>query len=416
MTNITGKDKFLPGLFDLTQDINGGLPLPVIGRWVDSAQDQAAALALLAPHQVEGYSVSSDTAGLSKLTGQLGLLEVLAVINRPKEIVYNLGTAIGGQGVGVWAADNTQMFYPPEISAATLLSALLTAQDEINRNCRVKIGLGAHYGAFYSLSGGLYGTEADAIEELAENETEGGEVVISESVYTRLPANHGFTLVEREGHAPRLGRIFRVTDGPRLDAQPAMTAKYPIPYSESFYDALVAYQSRLDDEAFGQQLAEQYLQNKVVVLIERASLAADTHEVALFNNLSLSALLKDVGLRLLPQAGAREVKVSGPLGIYLFDEAPAALQFAQAFRQALAQEDVSCRIGIDAGAVLVFDLEGGGCDIAGMPVNVASKMAQDKGQMGKLYLSAAVKKLVDASVFTELRYTVSGVEITVYEG
>jgi hypothetical protein len=84
MTNITGKDKFLPGLFDLTQDINGGLPLPVIGRWVDSAQDQAAALALLAPHQVEGYSVSSDTAGLSKLTGQLGLLEVLAVINRAR--------------------------------------------------------------------------------------------------------------------------------------------------------------------------------------------------------------------------------------------------------------------------------------------------------------------------------------------
>jgi class 3 adenylate cyclase len=416
MTNFAGRDRFLPGLFDLTQDINGGLPLPVIGRWVDSAQDQTAALALLAPHQVEGYSVSSDTAGLSKLTGQLGLLEVLAVINRPKEIVYNLGVAIGGQGVGIWAADNTQMFYPPEVPAATLLSALLTAQDEINRTCRVKIGLGAHYGAFYSLSGGLYGAEADAIEELAENETEGGEVVISESVYARLPTDHGFTLTARDGHAARLGRIFRVTDGPRLDARPAATARYPIPYSESFYASLVAYQNRLDDAAFGRQLAEQYLQNKVVVLIERASLAAETHEVALFNNLSLSALLKDTGLRLLPAAGGREVKVSGPLGIYLFDEAQAAVQFAHSFRQALAQADVSCRIGIDAGAVLVFDLEGGGSDIAGMPVNLASKMAQDKGQMGKLYLSAAVRESVDAGAFTELRYTVSGVEIAVYQG
>ena len=50
MANITGKDRFLPGLFDLTQDINGGLPLQVIGQWVGSAQDQATALALLAPH------------------------------------------------------------------------------------------------------------------------------------------------------------------------------------------------------------------------------------------------------------------------------------------------------------------------------------------------------------------------------
>lgn len=417
MANITGKDRFLPGLFDLAQDINGGLPLQVIGQWVGSAQDQAAALALLAPHQVTGYSVSSDTAGLTKLTKQLGLLEILAVINRPKEIVYGLGTAIGGQGVGIWAADNTQMFYPPKVSAATLLSALLTAQDEINRTCRVKIGLGAHYGAFYSLSGGLYGAEADAIEELTENETEGGEVVIAESVYERLPPDHAFTLVARDGHAARLGRIFRVTDGPRLvAATPVGAAKYPIPYSESFYADLVAFQSRLDDAAFGQQLTEQYLQNKVVVLIERASLAAETHGVGLFNNLSLSALLKDTGLRLLPSDGGREVKVTGPLGIYLFDEAAAAVTFAQAFRQALAQEDVACRIGLDVGPVLVFDLAGGGCDIAGMPVNMASKMAQDKGQIGKLYLSAAVKELVDASSFAELRYTVSGVEITVYEG
>ena len=157
MANITGKDKFSPGLFDITQDINGGLPLQVIGQWVDSPQNQDVALALLKQHEVTGYSVSSDTAGLTKLTKQLGLLEILAIINRPKEIVYSLGTAIGGQGLGVWAADNTQMFYPPEVAAATLLSALLSVQDEISRTCQVKIGLGAHYSDFYLLSGGLYG-------------------------------------------------------------------------------------------------------------------------------------------------------------------------------------------------------------------------------------------------------------------
>lgn len=420
MANIAGKETFSPGLFDLTQDINGGLPLQVIGQWVDSPQDHATALALLAPHQVTGFSVSSDTAGLSKLTKQLGLLEVLAIINRPKEIVYGLGTSIGGQGLGIWAADNTQMFYPPEVSAESLLSALLTAQDQINQTCRVKIGLGAHFGQYYSLSGGLYGAEADAIEELAENETEGGEIIITQSVYERLPAGHSFTLVERDVDAPRLGRIFRVTDGPRLDAEPVGMVRYPIPYSDSFYADLVAYQNRLDDAEFGRQLAGQYMKNQVVVLIERASLAADTHEVALFNNLSLSALLKDTGLRLLPTAGGREVKVNGPLGIYLFDEATSALAFAQAFRQGLTEQDVTCRIGLDVGPVLVFDLAGGGADIAGMPVNMASKMAQDKGRMGGLYLSPAVMDAVResgaATSFTELRYNVSGVDMIVYEG
>ncbi|MFN0120144.1 MAG: family 3 adenylate cyclase [Blastocatellia bacterium] len=420
MANITGKQMFSPGLFDLAQDINGGLPLQVIGQWVDSPRDQATALNLLAPHQVTGYSVSSDTAGLSRLTKQLGLLEVLAVINRPKEIVYGLGLSIGGQGLGIWAADNTQMFYPPEVSAASLLSALLTMQDQINQSCRVKIGLGAHFGQYYALSGGLYGAEADAIEELTENETEGGEIVITQSVFDRLPPDHGFTLVEKDNDTPLPGRIFRVSDGPRLNAGPVGLVRYPIPYSESFYADLVAYQNCLDDTAFGERLARQYMRNQVVVLIERASIAADTHEVALFNNLSLSALLKDTGLRLTPAAGAREVKVNGPLGIYLFDEAASALDFARAFRQSLAEQDVACRIGLDAGPVLVFDLAGGGSDIAGMPVNIASKMAQDKGRMGGLYLSQAVmdavRKAGGGASFTELRYNVSGVDMAVYEG
>jgi len=419
MANISGKDRFSPGLFDLTQDIAGGLPLQVIGQWVDSQQDQVTARLLLEPHKVTGYSVSSDTAGLTRLTEELGLLEILAIINRPKEIVYRIGAAIGGQALGVWAADNTQMFYPSSVGAATLLSALLTAQDEINRDCRVKIGLGAHYGEFYSLNGGLYGDSADAIDELTEDGTEGGEIVITESLMSRLPPDHDFTLIRRDDESPLLGAVYSVVDGPRLaemsDA-PAAPTRYPIPYSERFYAALVAYEDRLNDIAFGQLLAEEHLQDKVVALIERESLAAETHELALCNNLSLSALLKDTGMRLLAEANGMEVKVAGSLGIYLFDQASAAVAFAQAFRSALAQEGVACRIGIDAGPVLVFELASGGHDIAGMPVNLASKMAQDKGRMGKLYLSAAVKERVEAGSFTELRYTVSGVEIAAYEG
>ncbi len=113
----------------------------------------------------------------------MGLLEILAIIDQPKKIVYGYGKAIGGEGVGIWAADNSQMFFPDSIGAETLVSALLTIQDVISRSCRIEIGIGAHHGNFYSLCGGLYGTEAEAIEEIVENHAGGGEVLISHAIY-----------------------------------------------------------------------------------------------------------------------------------------------------------------------------------------------------------------------------------------
>ncbi|MEH1844561.1 MAG: adenylate/guanylate cyclase domain-containing protein [Nostoc sp.] len=205
-------------------------------------------------------------------------------------------------------------------------------------------------------------------------------------------------------------------DRPSLSEVPPLNTNYPIPYSETFYADLVVYENRLTDAELGKQLTDKYLQNKVIVLIERQSQEVEAHETAMFANLALSARLKDMGQRLLKQNNGAEIKVVGIIGIYAFDEATTALNFAQAFRQELAAQDVASRIGIDAGPVLIFDLSVGGKDIAGNPVNVASKMAQDKGQFGKLYLSSTMKELLDVSEFTQITYTVSGVEITIYEG
>ena len=71
------------------------------------------------------------------------------------------------------------------------------------------------------------------------------------------------------------------------------------------------------------------------------------------------------------------IAARGPLAIYAFDDPAAALAFAQAFRAELARNGIICRIGVESGPVLVFDLPLGGSDIAGNPVNIASKMAQD---------------------------------------
>jgi class 3 adenylate cyclase len=407
---------YSPGLFDTAQDIIGALPLKLVAQWLGSEQSQQDALRLLDSHKVTGYSVSSDSAGLTRLTRQRGLLEILALINQPKKIVHGFGKSIGGEDVGIWAADNTQMFFPASVDAATLVTALLTMQDTIARTCEIRIGLGAHYGEFFAIGGGLYGQEADAIEAITENETEGGEIVISRALYDRLPPDHDFTVDIRSDLTTNIGTIYRVLDGARLaDPQP-LDQHYPIPYSECFYADLVAFESRLHDHAFARQLAEKYLQKKIVVLIDRENTAAEIREIAVFNQLASSALMKDIGLRLLAGNAAAEIKVVGSLGIYVFDDAATAVGFAQTFRRELAGHDIACRIGIDAGAVLIFDLPAGGRDIAGMPVNVASKMAQDKGSFGRLYLSVAMKDLVDVSGYTELNYTVSGVEIVAFEG
>ncbi|WP_434684622.1 family 3 adenylate cyclase [Pseudanabaena minima] len=420
MIEKLSKKRYSTNLFDVTQDIIGALPLKLVEQWLSSDQTYADALKLLDSHKVIGYSVSSDSVGLTKLCQQNGLLEILAIINQPKKIVHGYGKAIGGESVGIWAADNTQMFYPDDLSASTLVSTLLTIQDAIAQSCHIKIGLGAHYGSFYSISGGLYGSEADAIEDIAENHTCGGEILISQAICDRLPNHHNFTIEKRNDLVTEIGNIYRVLDGDRLSGLQPLNQQYPIPYSEDFYADLLEYETRLTshtiDQRFTHDLIDKYIQNKVVVLIESRSESVETHEVSMFNQLSFSALMKDIGLRLLNKTSAEEIKVVSSLAIYAFDDAHDAVSFAQTFRQELAKQDITCRIGIDRGEVLIFNLPFGTKDIAGMPVNVASKMAQDKGEFGKLYLSAAMRDVVDVREFNEIKYNVSGVEITTYEG
>ncbi len=419
MTEKLSKKRYSTHLFDVTQDIIGALPLKLVEQWLSGEQTYEDALKLLEKHQVQGYSVSSDSVGLTRLCQQRGLLEILAIINQPKKIVYGYGKAIAGESVGIWAADNTQMFYPDSLDATTLVSMLLTVQDEIERSCQIKIGIGAHYGSFYQISGGLYGIEADEIEDIAENHTDGGEILISQAICDRLPANHNFLLEQRHDLQTEIGKIYRVLDGTRLTQVQPVDQRYPIPYSEDFYADLLEYETRLADHEFTHYLNDKYMQHKVVVLIESKNESVDTHEVSMFNQLAFSALMKDIGIKLLepidPQLES-EIKVVSSLGIYAFDEVATALNFAQTFRQELAKQDITCRIGVDHGEVLIFNLAVGTKDIAGMPVNMASKMAQDKGEFGKLYLSASLKDMADFTGLNEIHYKISGVEITAYEG
>ncbi|MDB4890542.1 MAG: hypothetical protein JWL61_2397 [Gemmatimonadetes bacterium] len=401
-------DRFPPGFFDLPRSAGETLPLDIIAAWTGSDQTLESARAILTPHVLRGIVVSSDSAGLTRLGRERPLIEILALVAEPKEIIHATGRAVGGRAIGVWAADNTQMFYPGEIPAERVVAMLRTAMERIASRCELGIGMAAHIGEFYELSGGLYGPEADRVEVIAEEHTVGGELVITDALTRAMPASHGFHLERRAD----LDAVDRVTSGPTIDDLDATDIAYPAPYTSDFSVGLAEYsRTRRDSRA-----PRQAYQDLAVVLVEREPEEPDVPEVAVLNNLALTAAMKRIGRSLLEHPDDTEVKSAGLVGIYTFADCREAIDFARRFRDALGAQGVKCRIGIDAGPVLVFDLTPGNREIAGSAVNVASKLAQDTGEFGMIQVSDVVLKRASAKKERPTRTIhVSGIDLKAYD-
>ncbi|HRI71224.1 MAG TPA: hypothetical protein PK156_43625, partial [Polyangium sp.] len=173
-------------LADLAEDIAGALPAELVLAWNESDKSNSTQARFLEPYIVRGTIVAMDAAGLSKLTQRRTLPEVLKLISEPKEILHALGKAIGGQAIGVWVADNAQMFFPENIDPVLVVEQMLAVQQR-GKSLPVKIGIAIHFAECVSIAGGLFGDEADFIEAIAEDHTRGGEIVVSQSIYQRLP-------------------------------------------------------------------------------------------------------------------------------------------------------------------------------------------------------------------------------------
>lgn len=401
--------RFPPGFFDLPADAGEALPLAIIERWRAGAQTREAALELLQGHTLKGIVVSSDAAGLTRLTRELPLVQILAMINRPKEIIHAWGRAIGGRALGTWAADNTQMFYGSDIAPARVLAMLRGLQRTLAESSEVGIGLCAHRGTFYELGDGLFGLDADRVETVAEEHTGPNELLVTDDVVAALGNDHGFGFEPRRDLRERFGEVFNVSAGPAMLDVDARDFRYPAPFSDDFYQGLHQYASGTADA----ELPHPEYRENAVVLVERERDVPDVPEVALLNDLALSAAMMRIGRELLPAHGGTEIKTSGLIGIYTFGECAAAASFAQDFRRVFAEQGVATKAGIDVGEVLVFDLGRGRRDIAGSPVNVASKLAQDLGEFGRIYLSDTATQRARLERRSQMvRFDVSGVEMT----
>jgi class 3 adenylate cyclase len=275
------------------------------------------------------------------------------------------------------------MFYGDEIPARTVLGMLLTLQDRIAAECEIGIGICAHVGEFYRLGRAIYGPDADLVESVAEDHTAAGELVLTEALRGRLGEDPALQLTLREELRAQFGPIWRLVDGPRFTDLTPTDFRYPLPFTDEFYTGLGQYQRSRRTSI----VPRPAYQDCTVVVIDREREDGDEPAVAALNNLALAAAVRRLGGELVDTLDGQEIKTTGQVSIYLFHAATHALAFARKLRSELAAQRVELRIGMDCGRVLLFELAPGSFDLAGSPVNVASKLAQDAGRFGAIHLT-----------------------------
>lgn len=376
--------RFPPGFFDLPSDAGQALPLEVIASWIRSPQTPEAARLLLEPCTLEGIVVTSDTSGLTRLSHERSLIELLAMISRPKELVHAYGRAIGGTAVGVWAADNTAMFYPESIQADQVISMLLTLMDRVREECEVSIGMAVHHGIFYEMGNGLHGADSDLVEALAEDHARAGEILITADLRRLLGENDSFEIEHLPG-IPLGHETYRVMDGLRLEGIEPSEFRYPLPFTEEFFEGLSAFQRTRRTSV----VPRPAYRDGFVVVVEREREDRESVEVATLNDLALAAAIARAGRLIIDEFEGIEVKSTGGPGIYYFDHPRRAYDFARKLRTIFEGQQVRLSIGMDMGRVLLFELGAGRFEVAGSPVNVASKLAQDAGKLGAITLTWA---------------------------
>lgn len=362
-------------LADLRQDIAGLIPAGLVLSWNGQEKTSARHEQLLAPFRKRGTLVSTDSAGLSTLTQRYSLAQVMKLVSEPKEVIHAYGTAIGGEAIGIWAADNSQMFFEETIAPSRVVAQMLAVQERV-KALRVQVGMGIHTCECYRVGGGLFGEGADFIEAIAEDETSGGEIVVSGAVLERLPGGiRDATRVREDLRAH--GALWSLKDfSGRVEAVEGGNPHYPTPFDAAFFQRLRS----MSMEELGKEAFPEYRKIRTVVFV-KVKHAPREFLLDSFTDMSLIDLTVR---RIAASHGADVVKSNGTLAIVLFDEGREAVAFARDIIEGNRVLGVEAHVGVARGEVYLFPLANGEREIAGNPVNVASKLAEDSGLEGVL--------------------------------
>lgn len=342
----------IPALADLRQDIAGVVPVELIRAWVESDRTQATHSRLLTRYARKGTVVKTDSSGLSKLTAARPLIEVLKLVNEPKELIAAHGLAIGGEAIGTWIADDTEMFYPDHIPTDTVIDAMAAVQRANAKNL-VQVGMAVQRGEFFHIGNGLFGEHADIVEHVAEEETGGGEIWLA--------------------HPKQ--RIDHVALNPKT--QPLAEFQYPAPFSREFLQELRAYTPERAAD-----ITAKYAHDLCVILVR----VFHPHQELLLNHISSYTSANSDIIKTAEQYRVSKIKSNGALAIFTAKTVDEGAHFAQAMREALRYDAWTCNVAVTKGPVFLFPLEHGAIEIAGGPVNVASKLAEDTEERDAIFL------------------------------
>lgn len=371
------------GLADLDQDIAGSVPLDLIHLWSQCNHTSQKHARLLDPYREKGTVVASDCAGLSKLTKAQPLFKVLKMISHTKEVIHDHGTRIGGKAIGTaWPADNTEMIYPQSVKTETVVDEMIETQRQNNAG-EVKVGLGITVGSFLNIGGGLFGKDADKVEELAENHTLGQEIAVTHAAYKHLsPAQQTLFKPKRVRELP--GKFYSTTvEDAAAESRAMVNPKYPLPFPDDFFELL---QTADPEQTVGSYL-DQYIQDKLVILVRIFHEA----QPLLLDRLSGWAMANVILKRFSQLTDLEEIKSNGSIGIFVTQDAYKALAFATGVKGNLTRNGFMSNVGMAKGNVLQFDMNNGQKDIAGDPVNVASKLAEDCGVSNRILIDETIK-------------------------
>jgi hypothetical protein len=135
------------------------------------------------------------------------------------------------------------------------------------------------------------------------------------------------------------------------------------------------------------QVLQSYFRQKIVMLVkvyhQKTRLLLDQ----LTDWVVVNAILSEMAVKY----DLQTVKSNGDLAIFVTDEVNEALGLAEEILTSMAASEDRVSIGLAAGEVMLFDLAGGaGRDIAGGPVNIASKISEDIPDQDSLYVDSSI--------------------------
>jgi len=387
------KRKIIAALADLKQEIAGPVPVDLISKWQQAKHDKLGQQELLKPYERHGYIVSTDSQGLSRLTAERSLLEVMKIVSEPKEIIFEMGRRAGGRGVGIWAADNSEMFYDAEKIAAPKLLDLMAAAQKVIHAGPLQIGMGIHKASYWEIGLSMFGVEAELVEAITEDFTAGKEIVISDTVKEQIDADWHKLLTLREDLAEfkRPFYTFNYDDlgagheGFKLPAPGELSKEnfYPFPFSTEFF--LLIKKLGIDPKA--EATLQNFFVEKTVILVK----VYHKESPLLLNQLTDWVVINALINEIVERYDVQLIKSNGDLGIFVADKESEAVEFAEEILTTMREGNDTVSIGLSRGDVLIFDLDIGGKDIAGGAVNFASKVSEDIEERNTLYIEESVR-------------------------